>query len=159
MVLLCVQLCPELGQHLIILLASASVPLQVLLSCLLQMLLHFLVHLTCTAPKCSLQEAQMGVSSSRTCQQGAAQADFPQSSHLQASYATQLEARALTQRTEIWVGANQDELRPHVVQQGGIPGRCPGVASRCPLKRLHELLHSSVHLHAGQAPDIPPQGL
>ena len=59
---------PELGQHLIILLASASVPLQVLLSCLLQMLLHFLVHLTCTAPKCSLQEAQMGVSSSRTCQ-------------------------------------------------------------------------------------------
>ena len=101
----------------------------------------------------------MGVSSSRTCQQAGAQADFPQSSDLQASHAKQLEARALTQRTDIWVGANQDELRPHVVQQGGIPGRCPGVASRCPLKRFHELLHSSVHLYGGQAPGTPPQGL
>ena len=57
MILLCMQLCPELGQHLIILIASASVLLKVLLGYLLQMLLHLLVLLTCTAPQCTLHAA------------------------------------------------------------------------------------------------------
>ena len=45
--LLSVQLCPELGQHLLILITSLQILVHVLLRCLLQMLFHCFVLLAC----------------------------------------------------------------------------------------------------------------